>query len=177
MAESTETMEQAVKALTVKTGKYLTFTLKEEEYGIGILKVKEIIGMMAITSVPRTPEYVKGVINLRGGVVPVVDLKLKFGMEETEKTVNTCIIIAEVALEGESVVLGALADSVQEVFDLKAEDVEPAPKIGTQLNTEFLTGMGKKDEEFILLLDIDRVFTTDEISMVQSIGEVPEEEE
>jgi purine-binding chemotaxis protein CheW len=156
---------------------YLSFKLGEEVFAVDISKVREVLDFTTVTKVPQTPDYMRGVINLRGGVVPVVDLKLKFGMEETEKTVNTCIIIAEVALEGESVVLGALADSVQEVFDLKPEDIEPAPKIGTQLNTEFLTGMGKKNDEFILLLDIDRVFTTEEISMVQSIGEAAEEEE
>jgi len=156
---------------------YLSFKLGEEVFAIDISKVREVLDFTTVTKVPQTPDYMRGVINLRGGVVPVVDLKLKFGMEETEKTVNTCIIIVEVALEGEAVVLGALADSVQEVFDLKAEDIEPAPKIGTQLDTEFLTGMGKKNEEFVLLLDIDRVFTSDEISLVQGIGETSAEEE
>jgi len=156
---------------------YLSFKLGEEIFALDISKVREVLDFTTVTKVPQTPDYMRGVINLRGGVVPVVDLKLKFGMEETEKTVNTCIIIVEVALEGEYVVLGALADSVQEVFDLKPEDIEPAPKIGTQLNTEFLKGMGKKNEEFILLLDIDKVFTTDEINLVQSMGESSEEAE
>jgi len=156
---------------------YLSFKLGEEVFALDISKVREVLDFTTVTKVPQTPDYMRGVINLRGGVVPVVDLKLKFGMEETDKTVNTCIIIVEVALEGEYVVLGALADSVQEVFDLKSEDIEPAPKIGTQLNTEFLKGMGKKNEEFILLLDIDKVFTTDEINLVQSMGESSEEAE
>jgi len=156
---------------------YLSFKLGEEIFALDISKVREVLDFTTVTKVPQTPDYMRGVINLRGGVVPVVDLKLKFGMEETDKTVNTCVIIVEVNLEGDSVVLGALADSVQEVFDLKAEDIEPAPKIGTQLNTEFLKGMGKKNEEFILLLDIDKVFTTDEINMVQSMGETMEDEE
>jgi len=156
---------------------YLSFKLGEEVFALDISKVREVLDFTTVTKVPQTPDYMRGVINLRGGVVPVVDMKLKFGMEETRQTVNTCIIIVEVELEGEYVVLGALADSVQEVFDLKPENIEPAPKIGTQLNTDFLKGMGKKNDEFILLLDIDRVFTADEISLVQSMGEVSEEAE
>lgn len=156
---------------------YLSFKLGKEVFALDISKVREVLDFTSVTKVPQTPEYMRGVINLRGGVVPVVDLKLKFGMEETEKTVNTCIIIVEVDLDSESVVLGALADSVQEVFDLHTEDIEPAPRIGTQLNTEFLKGMGKKNDDFILLLDIDKVFTSEEISLVQSIGESSEEEE
>jgi purine-binding chemotaxis protein CheW len=126
----------------------------------------------------------RGVINLRGGVVPVIDMRLKFGMTMTEKTVNTCVIITEVMLEEESVIIGALSDSVKEVFDLEPTDIEPAPRIGTQIRTDFLKGMGKKDGEFILILDVDKVFSTEELAMVQSIGgmeeevkEEPEEEE
>lgn len=166
----------SVREIDVVT-QYLSFKLGEEVFALDISKVREVLDFTTVTKVPQTPDYMRGVINLRGGVVPVVDMKLKFGMEETRQTVNTCIIIVEVALEEEYVVLGALADSVQEVFDLKPENIEPAPKIGTQLNTEFLKGMGKKSDEFILLLDIDKVFTIDEISLVQSMGEVSEEAE
>ena len=146
---------------------YLSFKLGEEVFAIDISKVREVLDFTTVTKVPQTPDYMRGVINLRGGVVPVVDLKLKFGMEETEKTVNTCIIIAEVALEGESVVLGALADSVQEVFDLEIENIESTPRIGTQINLEFFKGIGKKDSEFIMLLDIDKIFSIDEIALVR----------
>ena len=124
-----------------------------------------------VTKVPQTPDFMRGVINLRGGVVPVVDLKMKFGMGETTKNINTCVIITEVELDDESVILGAMSDSVDEVFDLHDGDIEPAPRIGTHLNTEFLQGMGKKDDRFILLLDIDKVFSFDELEVVQSAGE------
>jgi len=124
--------------------------------------------LTTITKVPKTPEFMRGVINLRGSVVPVVDLRLKFGMTPTERTVNTCIIITEVTVDSETTILGALADSVQEVMDLGPDQIEPAPKIGTRLNTEFLKGMGKHNDRFIILLNIDRVFSTDELALVQS---------
>ncbi len=108
----------------------------------------------------------RGVINLRGSVVPVIDLRLKFGMSESEKTVDTCIIVMEVALASETIVLGALADSVQEVIELEEEQIEPAPKIGTRLNTDFISGMGKREENFLIILNIDRVFTGEEIARV-----------
>ena len=150
---------------------YLSFMLDEEVFALDITKVREVLDFTTVTKVPQTPDFMRGVINLRGGVVPVVDLRLKFGMTATEKTVNTCIIIVEVNIEGESTVLGALADSVKEVFDLGAEEIEPAPKIGTHLRTEFLRGMGKKDDEFILILDVDRVFSQAELEMVQDVGQ------
>lgn len=153
----------------METNQYLTFKLQDEVFGLAIGKVREVLDFTTITKVPRTPEYMRGVINLRGSVVPVVDLHLKFGLAQTEKTVNTCIIIVEINLEGEIIVLGALADSVQEVVDLEPEQIEPAPKIGTKLNTAFIKGMGKREEEFIILLDIDKVFSNDEISQVQRL--------
>ena len=141
---------------------YLSFMLQDEVFAVDIAKVREVLEYTSVTKIPQMPTYMRGVINLRGGVVPVVDLRLKFGMTETEKTINTCVIITEVYLDDETIVLGALADSVQEVFDLPQEDIEPAPKIGTQLDTGFLMGMGKKNDEFILILDIDRVFSMGE---------------
>ncbi len=149
---------------------HLTFKLDEEVFAIDISKVREVLEYTTVTKVPQTPEFMCGVINLRGGVVPVVDLRLKFGMSEAEKTVNTCIIIVEVSLDGESTVLGALADSVQEVHDFEPGQIEPAPKIGTKLKTDFIKGMGKRDEQFIMILDIDKVFSTDELSIVQDAG-------
>jgi len=116
-----------------------------------------------VTKVPRTPDFMRGVINLRGSVVPVVDMRLKFNMSRTEQTVNTCIIITEINLDGDKVVLGALADSVQEVIDLEPGQIEPAPRIGTRLNTEFIKGMGKRDDQFIIILEIDRIFSTEEL--------------
>ncbi len=121
-----------------------------------------------MTKVPRTPDFMRGVINLRGSVVPVVDLRLKFGMTKTESNVNTCIIITEVMVDGDTTVLGVLADAVQEVLDLAPGEILAPPKIGTKLRTEFIRGMGKRDGRFIILLDIDRVFSTDELALVQA---------
>lgn len=151
----------------IETIQYLTFRLDEEVYALDIGKVREVLDLTTITKVPRTPEFMRGVINLRGSVVPVVDLRIKFGMSKTEKTVNTCIIIVEVTIDNETTILGALADSVQEVMDLEPDHIEPAPKIGTRLNTEFIKGMGKKDNRFVIILDIDKIFSTDELALVQ----------
>jgi purine-binding chemotaxis protein CheW len=150
-----------------ETTQYLTFRLDEEVFALDIAQVREVLDYTNITRVPRTPEFMRGVINLRGSVVPVVDMRLKFGMTKTEQTVNTCIIIAEISIDGDTTVLGALADSVQEVIELSAEQIEPAPRIGTRLRTEFIRGMGKRDEEFVIILDIDRIFSADELSLVQ----------
>ncbi len=151
-----------------ETNQYLTFNLDGEVFGLAILKVREVLDFTSITRVPQTPQYMRGVINLRGSVVPVMDLRLKFNMAKTEKTVNTCIIITEVELNGESVVLGALADSVQEVVDLDASQIEPPPHMGTRLRTEFIKGMGKHGDGFIIVLDIDRVFSSDDLAAAQA---------
>ena len=148
----------------VETTQYLTFKLDDEVFALDITKVREVLDFTTVTKVPRTPDFMRGVINLRGSVVPVVDLRLKFGMTKTEKTVNTCIIIVEVNVDNETTILGALADSVQEVMDLGSDHIEPAPKIGTKLNTEFIKGMGKHNDGFVIILDIDRVFSTDELA-------------
>jgi purine-binding chemotaxis protein CheW len=150
---------------------YLTFTLDKELYAMDIAKVREVLEYTDITRVPRTPEFLRGVINVRGRAVPVVDMRLKFGLSKTEPTVNTCIIIIEVDVDGESTILGALADSVQEVFDLEPDQIEPAPRLGTRIKTEFIEGMGKSDEQFIIILNIDKIFSADELSVVQGMGE------
>jgi purine-binding chemotaxis protein CheW len=144
---------------------YLTFNLSDEVFALDITKVREVLEYTNVTKVPRTPEFMRGVINLRGSVVPVVDLRRKFGMNAAEKTVNTCIIIVEVSYDGESTVLGAIADAVKEVFELDAAQIEPAPKIGTRLNNDFIKGMGKHSDEFIIILDIDKIFSVEELSM------------
>lgn len=146
---------------------YLTYKLGDEVFAFDISKVREVLDFTTITKVPKTPDFMQGVINLRGSVVPVIDLKLKFGMNRTERTVNTCIIITEVTVDGETTVLGALADSVQEVMELEPDHIEPAPAIGTQLNTEFIKGMGKQNDRFVMILDIDKVFSAGEIALVQ----------
>ncbi|MEW6067600.1 MAG: chemotaxis protein CheW [Nitrospirota bacterium] len=151
---------------------YLTFKLAEEVFAIQISKVREVLEYTPMTKVPRTPDFMRGVINLRGNVVPVIDLRLKFGMPPTERTINTCIIIMEVAVNDETLVIGALADSVQEVVEIDPEKIEPAPRIGTNLNIEFLEGMGKRDDDFVMILDIDEVFSGEEVAIVQkSSGE------
>jgi len=151
------------------TKQYLTFKLADEVFALDITKVREVLDFGALTRVPRTPEFMRGVINLRGSVVPVVDLRLKFGMTRTESSVNTCIIITEVTVDNETTVLGALADSVQEVLDLDPGNIAPAPKIGAQLRTEFIRGMGRRDDRFVIILDIDRIFSLDELALVQTI--------
>lgn len=154
----------------VETSQYLAFKLEAEVFAFDISKVREVLEFSTITKVPQTPEMMKGVINLRGAVVPVIDMRIKFGMSETEKTVNTVIIIIEIELESEPILIGALVDSVQEVIDLDADHIEPAPKIGTRLNTEFIKGMGKHNDQFLIILDIEKIFSTEELEIVQSAG-------
>ncbi|MEJ2100059.1 MAG: chemotaxis protein CheW [Desulfobacterales bacterium] len=227
MTEAIKTMDQAVNAMSGREGKYLTFSLAQEDYGIGILKIKEIIGMLPVTSVPQTPEYVKGVINLRGKVIPVIDLRLRFGMQEIDYTERTCIIIIEVQasqmgkcwevkncdkkdcpayenkdlrcwiisgtfcpdeiqgsfnekidacrkcdfyrLTNEHVAvmtMGVVVDSVSEVLNIKAEDIQDPPTFGTNLNTDYILGMAKMDGGVKILLDIDRVFSGKRISII-----------
>jgi purine-binding chemotaxis protein CheW len=149
---------------------YLTFKLADEVFAFDISKVREVLDFTTITRVPKMPDFLRGVINLRGSVVPVVDLRLKFGMPKTDRTVDTCVIITEVNVDSEQTVLGVLADSVQEVMDLDPDSVEPAPKIGAGLNTEFIKGMGKHNDGFVIILDIDKIFSAEELSIVQAGG-------
>jgi purine-binding chemotaxis protein CheW len=159
-----------------ETKQYLTFKLTDEVFGVDVAQVREILDYVKITKVPQTPDFMCGVINLRGSVVPVVDMNLKFGMAKSERTVNTCIVVVEVIFNEEKSVLGALVDSVQEVFEIEPQNIEPAPKIGTKLKTEFIKGMGKRDEKFIIILDIDKVFSSEELEIVQSAGSVKTDE-
>ena len=167
MEEMPDVMNQAVKAKIVKTGKYLTFSLSDEEYGLGIIKVKEIIGMMAITSVPRTPEFIKGVINLRGKVIPVMDLRLKFSMEPIPYSDRTCIIVVEVDSNESTVLIGIVVDSVSEVLNINEDEIEETPTFGTSLNTEYILGMAKIEGGVKILLDIDKVLSTEEIATLE----------
>lgn len=153
-------------ASMTETTQYLTFKLEDEVFALDISKVREVLDFTAVTKVPQTPDFMLGVINLRGSVVPVVDMRLKFGMSKTERSVNTCIIIVEIELDGETTVLGALADSVREVMELNSGQIEPPPRIGTRLQTGFIRGMGRRDDDFIIILDIDRVFSADELDIV-----------
>ncbi|MBI4642441.1 MAG: chemotaxis protein CheW [Deltaproteobacteria bacterium] len=157
-------------ASITETGQYLTFKLDEEVFALDISKVREVLDFTKITKVPQTPDFMLGVINLRGSVMPVVDMRLKFGLSKTEPTVNTCIIIVEIELDGEITMLGALVDSVQEVMELDPNQIEPPPRIGTHLNTKFIKGMGKQGEQFLIIVEIDKVFSVDELAMAQEIG-------
>ena len=148
----------------METTQYLTFKLGDEVFALDIGKVREVLDFTAVTKVPQTPDFMRGVINLRGNVVPVVDMRLKFGMSQTEKTVNTCVIITEIDVDGEITVVGAMADSVQEVLDLEPEQIEPPPRIGAKLNTDFIMGMGKHNDQFIMILNIDKVFSGIELA-------------
>lgn len=171
MSEELSVAEQIADTKASKEGKYLTFTLSNEEYGLEILKIKEIIGMMDITSVPKTPEFVKGVINLRGKVIPVIDLRLKFGMSAKEYDARTCIIVVEVAdTKGRALQVGIVVDSVSEVVNLKGEQIEPPPSFGAALDTEYILGMAKVDKSVVILLDIDRVLAASETEALMQMG-------
>jgi purine-binding chemotaxis protein CheW len=148
------------------TSQYLTFRLDEEMFALDIGKVREVLEFSGITRVPRTPEFMRGVINLRGNVVPVVDLKLKLGLSRTEKTIDTCVVITEVDVDGEKTVLGALADSVQEVVELDPSQIDPPPRMGTRIDTSTIRGMGKREDQFLIILDIDHVLTASELRAV-----------
>lgn len=157
--------DQAEKSLQL-----LSFTLDDEVFAIEISRIREVLEFKGTTKVPRVPDFMRGVINLRGAVVPVIDLKKKFGLGSTDQGINTCVIIMEVNIGGDSLVLGALADAVREVFDLETGNIEPPPKIGTRLDTAFIKGMGKYGESFVILLDIDSIFTADDAGFVASLG-------
>lgn len=149
------------------TKQYLTFTLANEIFGLDVAKVREVLDYMNITRLPRAPEFLRGVINVRGTVVPVVDMRLKFGMSKTERTISTCIVLMEVGVGDETMVIGALADSVREVIELEIGTIEAAPHLGARWKTEFIDGIGKHNDDFVILLDIDRVFSTEEIVMLR----------
>ena len=158
-----------------ETRQYLTFKLGDEVFATDVAKVREVLDFTTITKIPRTPDFMSGVINLRGNVVPVVDLRLCFEMSRTEKTVNTCVVVVEMLLDGDPTVIGALADSVEEVIDLEPDQIQPAPKIGTQIRTDFIKGMGKRDGQFIMILDIDRIISAEELSAVRGTEKLPAE--
>jgi len=166
MAELAETINQAVQDAEDREGKYLTFSLDDEEYGIGILKIKEIIGMMPITPVPQTPAHVKGVINLRGKVIPVVDLRLKFGMDAMDYTERTSIIVVEIASTPGTVQIGIVVDSVSEVLTIKGDEIEDTPTFDSTFNNDYILGMAKMDGGVKILLDIDSVLSRQEVEHI-----------
>jgi purine-binding chemotaxis protein CheW len=157
-------------SMMAETTQYLTFKLDTEVFAVDVAKVREILDFTPATKVPGTPDYMRGVINVRGNVIPVVDMRLKFGMSLTEKTVDTCIVVMEMGVEEDKTVLGALVDSVQEVFELEPGEMEPPPRIGTRWRTEFIKGIGKHNNELIIILNIDMVFSSDEVAIDQDSG-------
>jgi len=167
MKDVDEMMSQVGTSGADREGKYLTFSLAGEEYGISILKVKEIIGMMPITYVPQAPGYVKGVVNLRGKVIPVIDLRLKFGIEPIDYTERTCIIVVEIGSLSKMIAMGIVVDSVSEVMNIKNGDIEDTPSFGTKLKTEFILGMAKTGSGVKILLDINLVLADEEVSVIE----------
>jgi len=156
----------SVSAIT-ETRQYLTFRLGREVFATDVARVREVLDLTPITAIPRMPEFMSGVINLRGSVVPVVDLRLCLEMAKTENTRNTCIVVVEVLLDNEPTIIGALADSVEEVLDLEPDQIEPPPRIGTHLHTDFIRDIGRRDTQFVMILDIDRVFSADEMAAIR----------
>ena len=153
----------------IDTNQYLTFTLEDEQYAVSVLKVREVLEYTRITKIPKTADYMKGVINLRGAGVPVIDLRRKFGMAEAVDGKGSSIIVMEVESDGSRIVLGALADAVQEVIELEPSQIESAPRFGTRLAVDFILGMGKKDDKFIIILDIDKIFNAEEASFLNRL--------
>jgi purine-binding chemotaxis protein CheW len=166
MSDQSNAMNQEVSARGEREGRYLTFTLAKEEYGVDIMKVKEIIGMMKITAVPRTPAFIKGVINLRGKVIPVVDLRLKFGMESTDYTENTCTIVTEIEKGSGRILVGIVVDSVSEVLQVNREDIDETPTFGVDVDMNFILGMAKIGDNLKILLDIDRVLSAEDVVLL-----------
>ncbi|MHC4885916.1 MAG: chemotaxis protein CheW [Planctomycetota bacterium] len=163
-----ELLGDGVGVMGSRAGKYLTLRLGEEVYGVDVLSIQEIIGVMEVTSVPQTPAFVKGVINLRGKVIPVVDLRLKFGMEEADHNQETCIIVVNV----NDTLMGIIVDTVNEVMDIEEGQIEDPPRFGVSVDTAFILGMGKLEERVVILLNIERVLTSEELVMVQDMGGV-----
>jgi len=166
MSDVTAQVQQAGPAVAEKGGKYLTFALAEEEYGLEILKVREIIGYMNITAVPQMPHFVKGVINLRGQIIPVIDLRAQFGMETAEVTDQTCIIVVEVCRDNRKYNYGVIVDHVLEVLEIAGENIEETPQFGRSVNTDYILGMGKVGESVKILLDIGKVLDSEDFSTV-----------
>jgi len=151
-----------------QTNQYLSFSLDEEDFALEIAMVREVLDFTTITKIPQMPAFMKGVINLRGDVVPVIDMRLKLNIALKEKTADTCIIIIELIIDGEKICIGALVDSVKEVINLHADQIAPPPKIGTKLNNDFIKGMGKQNDRFLIILEVGKIFSGDELEMAKN---------
>lgn len=170
MADNANPGDGGAVATRVEGGKSLTFHLAQETYGLEILKIQEIIQLMHVTRVPRTPEFVRGVVNLRGKVIPVVDLRLKFAMASQDDTERTCIIVVQVQRDGRTVTMGVIVDEVSEVLDIHTEQIEPTPDFDTSVDTAFILGMGKVGQKVVMLLDVDKVLSGDGLQAMQGVG-------
>jgi len=171
LSVNTAEVDRDMETAAQKTGKYLTFDLAGEEYGIEILKVQEIIGLMPVTRVPRTPDFIRGVINLRGKVIPVVDLRLKFGMDIAEDTRRTSIVVVQVSRENHLVIMGLIVDDVSEGIDIEGQNIEAAPEFGANVNTDFIKGVGKVNQKVVILLDVDKMMSTGEVAMLEKASQ------
>ncbi len=172
MSSEEITAKESIQATDIGkrlAGKYLTLKLASEEYGLEILKVQEIIFMQEVTQIPRTPNFVRGVINLRGKVIPVIELRTKFGMDNTEDTIYTCIIVVQIGINDNSLTMGIIIDDVSEVLDISASDIQETPSFGTEIETDFIMGVGKIGDNLKMLLDIEKVLTRDEISSLSKL--------
>jgi purine-binding chemotaxis protein CheW len=165
------TPDSPTSCVLAKAGKYLTFHLDGEVYGLEILKVQEIIGMMTVTHVPRMPQFVRGVINLRGQVIPVIDLRLKFDMESKQDTEKTCVIVVQVGGNGQHVTMGIIVDEVAEVMDMTEEQIDTAPEFGIDANIDFILGIGKVGKTVVMLLDVDKVLSNGEMALANRISQ------
>lgn len=175
VAKTGQEAREVTQARTLKGGKFLTFLMANEKYGLEILKVREIIGMMDITSVPTTPAFVRGVINLRGKVIPVIDLRLKFGIEAKEDMQRTCIIVVQIVRNAQEMTMGIIVDEVSDVLNIDQDQIEPPPSFGADIRTDFILGMGKVDQKVVTMLDIDRVLSEREMVLVENSMSKPEQ--
>lgn len=171
MNASARDLDSITIAKSALAGKYLTFVLADEDYGLEILKIQEIIGMMTITTMPRTPDYVRGVINLRGKVIPVLDMRRKFDLPTTEDTSRTCIIVTQIDNGDTTLTTGIVVDRVSEVLDIAVEQIDPPPDFGGGVETRFILGLGKVNDRVIMLLDINSILTSDDMKLMQSAAE------
>ncbi len=147
---------------------FLTFCLNEESFAVDVSRVREVLDLIEVTKVPQTPDYMLGVVNLRGNVVPVIDLRQRFGLPVAQTTRDSCIIVMEINIDGEQVVIGALADAVEEVLNMSADDIEASPRLGARVNVDFIRGVGKRGEQFVMILEIDRIFAAEEVELFRS---------
>lgn len=173
---STTSIQKKEKAVEA-TQSFLSFKLGNEHFAIHVMKIMEILEVPKITKVPRAPSFLVGVVNLRGAVLPVIDGRVKFGMSPIEFTINTCIIVLKIEMNEEEIMVGALVDSVSEVFEMEESKIQPSPTIGTKYKADFIQGMIKENDHFMMLLNIDAVFSSDEIESIVQTRENTNEEE